>query len=419
MTDPAAPAPILAQPRSRGFILRYALAQTGAFISFIPLLTLLLPAKAEAIGGPDGAAVVLSQAAFWGGATAAIANLAFGALSDRTRSPLGRRRPWIMGGVAGLLVSFALLTSASTPLTLVVGVVAFQLAVNAFFAPLNALVPDLVPDRQKGLVAAWAGVAAPLANLFTALVISRLHPEVGLQFALVGAAVVLLVLPLLLRLKEAAQASAGFTLSFRALRNRTFAAVWTSRLFAEAAIAIHTLYLFLWVSRAPAGVMPAGAQAAAVFGLLLATATVSTVIAGFIGGVASDRLGRRLPFVVAAMVAMAASLVLLCIAPPWPGVLAIQLLFGAAHGLHATTVAAMTAEILPDRESFGRDLGVMNIAIAVPQSLAPAAVLVLLGVGLPLATVFLMAGAFALLSAGALTFARATRSPGTQSAPEH
>ena len=387
----------------------YGVAQTGAFISFIPFLTLLLPEKAQAIGGEAGAALLLSQAAIWGGATAAAANLLCGALSDRTRGRFGRRRPWIIGGVLALAVSFLILTAATTPAALIVGVIAFQLAVNAFFAPLNALVPDMVPDRQKGLASAWAGIAAPAANLFTAVIISRLHPQIGLQFTLVAVATALLMLPFALRLKEAPAAARTALVSFRALRNRTFALVFGSRMLAESAIAIHTLYLFLWISRAPARARPEGLDDAGVFGLLLLAATGAAVVAGFLGGVASDRVGKRLPFVIIALLSMAGALILLCAAPAWPGLIGVQLLFGGAHGLHATTVAALTAEILPDRESFGQDIGLMNVAIAVPQSLAPAAALGLLSAGLTLTSVFALAAGSAILAAAVISLARPVR----------
>ena len=392
--------------RSRGFLVGYGLAQTGAFISFIPFLTLLLPAKAQAISGEAGAALLLSQAAIWGGIAAAMANLLCGVLSDRTRGRFGRRRPWIVGGVLGLAVSFVILTTAATPATLIVGVITFQLAVNAFFAPLNALVPDMVPDRQKGLASAWAGIAAPAANLFTAVVISRLHPQIGLQFTLVAVAAAVLILPFAVRLKEAPVAARTALVSLRALKDRTFALVFGSRLLAEAAIAIHTLYLFLWLSRAPAHARPEGMSDAGAFGVLLLAATAAAVVAGFVGGVVSDRTGRRLPFVVAALLCMAGALIVLCLAPSWPGLIGAQLLFGGAHGLHATTVAALTAEILPDRETFGQDIGVMNIAIAAAQSLAPAAALALLSAGLSLTAVFALAAGSAALAAGVVSFAR-------------
>jgi hypothetical protein len=125
--------------------------------------------------------------------------------------------------------------------------------------------------------------------------------------------------------------------------------------------------------------------------------------------VASDRVGRRLPFVTAALLSMAVALVLLCTAPAWPGLIGVQLLFGGAHGLHATTVAALTAEILPDRESFGQDIGLMNVAIAVPQSLAPAAALGLLSAGLTLTSVFALAAGSAILAAAVISLARPVR----------
>jgi MFS family permease len=409
MTAVEPPASLQPPARSRGFMIGYGLAQAGAFISFIPLLTLLLPEKAQAIAGEAGAALLLSQTAIWGGATAAIANLLFGALSDRTGGRFGRRRPWIIGGVLALALSFVLLTIADTPAALIGGVIVFQLAVNAFFAPLNALVPDMVPDRQKGLASAWAGIAAPAANLFTAVVVARFYPQIGLQFALVVLATAGLLLPFVIRLREAPRAQRAFTLSFRALKDRTFALVFTSRLLAETAIAIHTLYLFLWIGGARPGTSPTGHGDATVFGWLLIVATVAAVVLGFIGGVASDRLGRRLPFVVGALLTMALALAILCAAPPWPGLLIVQLLFGGAHGLHATTVAALTAEILPDPDAFGRDIGVMNVAIAVAQSLAPAAALAMLSTGLSLVAVFFLAGVCAALAAAVLSLAKRTR----------
>lgn len=398
MADSATPAPSLPPERPRGFVLGFGAAQAGAFIAFIPLLTLILPEKARLIAGEAGAALLLSEAAMFGGITAALANLTFGALSDRTHTRFGRRRPWIVGGLTALPFAFALLAAADSPFSLVVGVIAFQLAVNAFFAPLNALVPDLVPDRQKGLVSAWSGAALPVANLVTATIVIRLHPNFGLQFAAVTAITVLMILPLVLRLKESPAAAPVFTLSLRALKDRTFALAFTSRLLAEAAIAIHTLFLFLWIAGAPGHASPDDWQPARLFSLLLAGATAAAVVTGFIGGPASDRVGRRLPFVVAGTLTMSAALAVISLAPPWPGVLIAQLLFGAAHGLHATTVAAMTAEILPDRFTFGRDLGVMNLAIALPQSFAPALAAVFFSVGLPLTSIFMVATACAALA---------------------
>lgn len=392
-------------------MLGYGAAQTGAFICFIPLLTLLLPEKAGAIGGPDKA-LLLSLVAMLGGMTAAVANLVFGALSDRTQGRFGRRRPWILSGVAAVAISLAGIALAGDPVQLVAAVIVFQIAVNILYAPLMAVVPDLVPDAQKGLVSAWAGAALPVANLFTALVVSRLAGWTGAQFAIVAVAAALLITPFALRLREppVLPRRAPFRLSLAALRDRRFRALFTSRLLAESAVAINTLYLLFWLLGLQRGATPAGWVAADVFALLLVVSTGAATLGGFAAGALSDRLRGRRGFVVAGSAGMAAALALMVVWTAWPGLLAAQLLFGLSHGVHATTVAAMTAESLPDRALAGRDLGVMNVAVAAPQSLAPASAAVLLAMGLPLSAVFLAAAVAALGAAAVL--ALAPRRPG-------
>lgn len=404
MTDATAGAPPPPTHRSRWFVLGYGAAQTGAFICFIPLLTLLLPQKATAIAGADKA-LLLSLAAMLGGLTAAGANFLFGALSDRTRGRFGRRRPWILSGLAGVAASLAVLAFAGSPGQLVLAVVLFQIAVNALYAPLTAVVPDMVPDSQKGLISAWAGAALPVANLFTALVVSRLSGWSGAQFAAVVLAAALLILPFAARLREPPPAigPAPFRPSFSALRDRRFRILFASRLLAESAVAVNTLYLLFWLQALPAAGAPEGWSATETFSLLLVVSTLTATAAGFASGALSDRLRGRRGFVIAGSAGMAVALALMVGWTAWPGLLAAQLLFGLSHGVHATTVAAMTAENLPDRLRAGRDLGVMNIAVAMPQSLAPACAAVLLAAGLPLSAVFITAAATALAAGLVLT----------------
>lgn len=403
MTAADAESPPPPPHRSRWFVLGYGAAQTGAFICFIPLLTLLLPQMAGTIGGADPA-LLLSIAAMLGGLTAAGANFLFGALSDRTTSRFGRRRPWVFGGfllVAGSLVALA---ASRTPFQLVLAVVAFQIAVNALYAPLTALVPDLVPDSQKGLISAWAGAALPVANLFTAVLASRLSGATNLQFLAVGITAGILILPFAMRLREPPRqySRSRIQFSLAALSDGWFRRLFVSRLLAEGAVAINTLFLLVWLNSLLAGA-PFGPEVPGRrFGLLLVVATLAATAFGFAAGHLSDRVGARRLFVAAGAAGMAASLGLMVGWQTWHGLLAAQLLFGASHGVHATTVAALTAESVPDRTRAGRDLGVMNLAVALPQSLAPAAAAVVLAGGLPLSVVFALAGVAALASGATL-----------------
>ncbi len=385
------------------FVAGYGAAQAGAFICFIPLLTLLLPGKAELIGG-EGKAVLLGQIAMIGGLVAAAANLVFGTLSDRSRTRFGRRRPWILGGLAGIAASMVFIARSETVTHLLLAVVLFQIAMNALYGPLSALVPDMVPDSRKGLVSAWAGAALPVAALFTAVAVVPLAPDVSLQFTAVMGAAAILILPFALTLKEprARLHATGFRFSLAAFRDRNFGFAFVSRLLMESAVAIHTLYLLYFLQGLPGATGLAGRHPLEVFGLLLVTGTAAATLAGFVGGIASDRFRARRPLVSLGGLLMAAGLGVLVAWPVWPVPVIAQLLFGMGHGLHATTVAAMTAEVLPYPEAAGRDLGVMNIAVALPQSLAPALAALLLAMGATLPTIFVLACAASLVACLAL-----------------
>ena len=96
---------------------------------------------------------------------AMFANPFFGKLSDRTTSPLGMRRPWmvvgLLGGSAGILV-VALAPSIGVVL---VGWCIAQVFFNALLAALVAVLPDQVPVAQRGRVAGVLGICLPIASV--------------------------------------------------------------------------------------------------------------------------------------------------------------------------------------------------------------------------------------------------------------
>jgi MFS family permease len=197
-----------------------------------------------------------------------------------------------------------------------------------------------------------------------------------------------------------------FGLSLKALADRTFRRAFGSRLLVESAVAIHTLYLLFLLTGLPVTARPDGWSAPQAFGALLVISTLAAAAAGFVAGAASDRIGRRRGFVIGGAVAMAVALCALGLARDWSMLIAAQLVFGLGHGVHAAAVAAMTAEILPDPSRAGRDLGVMNMAVALPQALAPGAAALMLGLGAALPAVFIVAGIAALAACPVLVGVR-------------
>ena len=109
-----------------------------------------------------------------------------GALSDKTVSPLGRRRPYLLGGA--LLASIALwifpnsadvanwlqnLTGIQLPALTALFIAAIMIwiidaCVNVAQGPYRALIPDVVPQEQHSLANSYISLAIGLGSVIAA-----------------------------------------------------------------------------------------------------------------------------------------------------------------------------------------------------------------------------------------------------------
>lgn len=102
-----------------------------------------------------------------------------GILSDRTRSRWGRRKPFIVGGTAGVIVSALALAFFTTPLTedardpqrlIILLAIALIYAMNISIQPiqsgLRSLIIENCPPHQQAQAAAWASVLMGIGNIF-------------------------------------------------------------------------------------------------------------------------------------------------------------------------------------------------------------------------------------------------------------
>lgn len=123
---------------------------------------------------------------------AGVLQLAVGALSDRTRTRLGRRRPYIALGVP--VAAAALLALALHP---PVGlVVALLVVMTSFFAigygPFLALMVDLVPSEQRGRVGSVLNIANMAGQVLMLWLASQFwETQEALVFWIVGGALLL------------------------------------------------------------------------------------------------------------------------------------------------------------------------------------------------------------------------------------
>jgi MFS family permease len=91
-----------------------------------------------------------------------------------------------------------------------------------------------------------------------------------------------------------------------------------------------------------------------------------------VGGIASDRVGRRKPFVLCAGLVMSAASLILAGAQTFLGALVAATVLGLGFGVYTSVDFALLTEVLPAALDRAKDLGVINIASTLPQVLAPA-----------------------------------------------
>ncbi|MDX9829526.1 MAG: MFS transporter [Anaerolineae bacterium] len=193
---------------------------------------------------PEGEGSALVPAALYGGAMLALRVLSaaitptIGYLSDRTRTRLGRRLPYLLGSALPMLVFFVLLwtppfrgTSPWNLVYLVAVLAGYNLAYILNQVPTMALLPEIaVTDAHRVRVSTWAAVMTVLGMMLAAGA-GPLIERFGFAHTALIYAVVLLpafYLPLLvLRERPEHQARPAVRLNFRQnlasmMRNRAF-----------------------------------------------------------------------------------------------------------------------------------------------------------------------------------------------------
>jgi MFS family permease len=98
---------------------------------------------------------------------------------------------------------------------------------------------------------------------------------------------------------------------------------------------------------------------------------LALLVFALVTGPLSDRTGRIRVFVVIASLIIASSLVILAFARTTETVTLAAVVMGAGFGAYTAVDLALISRVLPRPEDRAKDLGVVNIANALPQVLAP------------------------------------------------
>ncbi len=370
---------------SAGWIALFATAWFGIWMAQLTPVQLLLPQQVEAHVLSDNwvdKVVAFGIISGIAGFFALIAYPLTGALSDRTTSKFGRRRPWILGGALLFAGSLIVLGLQST----MVGIgILWSLTIIGFCmltAALTATISDQVPVRQRGLVSGWMSAPQAVGTIAGLLLVVMLSLGQVIGYTLVAVLLVLFVLPFVLRIPDAvlnAEDRPPFTM--RALiqgfwiNPRQFPDFgWTllSRILVNFGNAFGTT-LLLYFLQDGLGEESLAAGEAAENGLLTLTLIYMVfVVAASLGlGWLSDKLGLRKIFVFLAAILQTIAALMLAFAPTFGNAQIAAGLLGLGYGCFLSVDQALATQVLPYAAARGKDLGIMNIATTVPQAVAP------------------------------------------------
>jgi MFS family permease len=396
------------RPVAKVWVLWLGLVSVGIWAGFFGPIQVLLAQQAEEFS-PDHKEAVLALVTGVGAAVSTILNPLCGALSDRTVARMGRRLPWVLGGLAGAVVSMIALSAASNVLTMVLAWALAQAALNAMLAAITATVPDQVPARQRGAVGGWLAIAQT-AGVVAGSGIAAATGSIAAGYLTIAVVLTLVSLPYCFDSRDLAlPPEARRTFSLRQFAGSLwvspreypdFGWAWLTRFLINLGNALVSLYLLYYLKDAID--LTAKEAEDGVF-VLTGLYGVVTVVTAIVGGIWSDRIGRRKPFVIWSGLIAASALLLLGFASTWAMAVVGAVILAIGFGTYTAVDFAMITQVLPHADDRAKDLGVINIANALPQVLAPGVAAVILSLDLGYSGLYVVAAAVSVLGSVLVT----------------
>jgi MFS family permease len=370
------------------YIWLMVLAQFGVFMAFITPIAIslairiqeLAPANEEYLGYITGAGalVVMLTGPF------------FGVASDRTRTRLGRRRPWMIAGTLLGVVSLIVMAQAPTVLILGVGWILAQLGWGQVLGNLQISTADRLPESQRGKVAGLTGFATQVAPVFGVIMASGLSGNSLLLFLVPGAVGVILVALFVLFVNEEDSRGNRFAeritvasllgkYLYNPRRYPDFSWNWLGRFLFYFGLTLNTTFTaFFFASRLGIPV----SEVAGIIGLLGGVGVLATTVGAIGGGFLSDKLRRRRLFLVISGSLMAIGMLTMAFSAEMPALIAGSLIVSVGIGGFAAVDQALLLDVLPERQTdAGRFMGITGFATSIPQATAPLIAPLFLAIG--------------------------------------
>jgi MFS family permease len=371
-----------------GWITGLSLASLGMWMASLTPIQVLLPIQLQDIN-PHTKILSLGLVSALGAVASVLATPLAGALSDRTTDAYaigrlnGRRHRWtlamaLLGAIC--MIGLGYQTSVAGVAVLWVLFSAFQ---NGEYASLSAAVPDHVPIPQRATVAGWVGMPQALGLVVgTVLVVDVFASKLKPGYLVLGLLLLVLAIPFALLTDDHPLSAADRApFSWRRLLGSywispkeypDFAWAWVTRFLASLAIAMGTLYLLYFLRDQVKLEKTNHISATSGLLILIVIYTVCVVITAIVGGIISDRMGKRKMIVTVSGALMGMAALLLTFVETWTSAEIAAVLFGVGFGAYLAVDQALITQVLPAASDRAKDLGIINIAIVGPAAIGAA-----------------------------------------------
>ena len=409
----------LAESRPSGwFFTRISLFWVGLSFMWGAVNIQVLPSVVPDMVGTNLQGTAIGAIVFVGLAIAIVVQPLAGAVSDRARFRVGRRRPFMLAGV--LFVIPFLVVIGLTPYywLLFLAVVGVQVGGNIAHGPYQGVIPDQVPPPARGRASGFFGVANLIGTILGAAVAGQFLAEGQVFLALLTIAIVLVAMSLMTWVfvrETPPPPPEAYGPVWKEVRRRVrelrgkpaFLWLMGSRLLFFMGLQSMDNFLQLFIGQGLGDDSPEG-KTTIVLGTVLILAVLTSVPAGW----ASDRFGR-LRLVATGTCLGLGSAVLLVFAQDFTQVVAFASLLGIGLGLFTAADWAAAIDLVPDVRAAGLYMGLTNVATAGGDALATLSAGVALDVvnqlapGYGFRAVFALMGLYFLLSVVVLAKVRA------------
>ncbi|HET9111315.1 MAG TPA: MFS transporter [Ktedonobacterales bacterium] len=389
-----------------GFILMLCLANVALWFSMQPVTNILIAEQVDRFDPNPSRQIFYNGLVLFGGALLSVfSNPIGGALSDRTTSRFGRRVPWLIGCGALSAGTLIMMANANGVALLFIGYGLYQLIVNGALAALTAVVPDKASERQRGFVSAFVGLTLPVATVLGAVVVGLLVTNIQIGYYILAATLVVVMVLFSFTLHDArlprsavapfrlGEFLRGFWISPR--KYPDFGWAFLSRFLVN--VGWNTTVGGLLYQYLKYGVKVSNPAASVAIAQIIAV--VMIVLSSIVGGYLSDRFQRRKVFVIISAATIAVALLVLALVTSWVAVLVAAVIVGLGFGAYLAVDLALLTEVLPSASDRAKDMGVFNIANALPGAIGPLAAGILVPIFGSFQPLFFMATGVVLIAA--------------------